>query len=586
MQNNKKYNPNEEWKASWNVVDDIPFHDRVRNVFNRVAGMLTNSLGPDGKNTIIEKFGDIHITKDGWNILKKIQFNESFDNTIVQLLVNIAAQVVIKVGDGSTSSIVAANELLKSIESAPELQKVRPKLLVDTLAKIAEQISSEILIRSKKIDISTPEGLDEIYRLALVSTNADHPIANMIKTIYAETLNPSIEFLKSRTNRTYFEISEGYQSPVTFLDTIYINNSEDGTCDITNPLILMFDHRIDKENHFDPIISTVAEMALKANRRLVVIAPQYDNNLLNHIRTTSSIEMRSRNTTQTVYCRVALVSNAFQESFNDFSIMTGAQIIHEVDMMELLRGPQEKEEVIDGVVTMVPQPYTPPSIDPYIGEVDRISIGGMTSTITGFPKRNETMYKIVTDDALAKYNKAEASNAELNVPNPEVYDLKKRVAKLRGKMGIVYVGGNSSLEKVANFDLVEDAVRACESAFNYGYNIGGNLIIPIVIEDLITEVHDETEKLIYELFSNAFKSVFAKVLTNRYTTEGKEHVEYIVERSVRERKVFNLITEEYSEAVINPCLTDMEITKAVTSIIALIMGSNQFLTIHPDTEME
>jgi chaperonin GroEL len=560
----------EKQKLSWNVVDESTFRARVRNVFNKVAVMMTNSLGPDGSNTVIEKFGDIHITKDGWNILKKIHFNDSIDNTILQLLVNIAAQVVIKVGDGSTSSIVAANELLKSIEAVPELQRVRPKQLIDSLSKIANNISAEILARSKKIDISTEEGLDEIYRLALVSTNGEHPIADMIRTIYRESGNPSIEYIKSRTNRSHYDIIDGYQAPISFMDNLYINNSDDGTCDITKPLILMFDHRIDKEDHFDKIISHVINVSTQANRRLVVIAPRYEDNLLKYIQTSSNIEIRSRQTTQVVYARASLVNNLFQDFYNDFSIMTGGQIIRENDMVEAFREREENE--------------APFNLDPYIGEVDKISIGGMNTTIGGFPQKNEGMYQIAVADAVTKYNKVEASNAELNVPNPDIYDLKKRVAKLKGKMGIIYVGGNSSLEKVANFDLVEDAVRASESAFNYGYNIGGNLIIPIVIKDLITQTEDKTEKLIYELFSEAFRAVFARVIHNKYFDWEPEAIAELVNNSVEQQKVYDLITDKYSADVINPSHTDIEITKAVTSIVALLMGANQFLSIQSNTE--
>jgi len=571
--------------SKWNVIDRDTFRNRVRAVFESVAGMLKNTLGPAGSNTIIERFGDVHITKDGWNILKKIQFSESIDNTIMQLLVNIAAQVVIKVGDGSTSSIVAANQLLKTIESDPVLSKIRPKDLIDSLTKVAERISVEILKRSKKIDIETTEGLNEIYKLAFVSTNGDDKIARMIREIYEKTKNPSIEYVKSRTNRTFFEIIDGYQAPISYLDTIYINNSDDGTCEINNPLILMFDHRVDRENHFEHVIQHVIQVAMQSGRRLVVIAPRYDETFLNYLRSTVQLEVKASRTTQVVYARATLVNNLQHEFYNDFSIMAGCRIFRENDMRELL-GLNEEDESEEGQENKKEKLFP---LDDFVGEVKKITIGPSVTTISGFVKRNEELYKVALTDAITKYKKAEETNMELNVPNPEVYDLKKRVSKLAGKMGVIHVGGNSSLEKGANFDLVEDAVRACESAFNYGYNIGGNLIIPIIIKDLIKETMEvEYEETIYTLFSKAFRSVFSIVLKNGFegTSLSDEEIMQIVDKCVEDQKVYNLITHQYSSDVINPCFTDIEITKAATSIVALIMGSNQFLTIKSDTDIE
>lgn len=553
---------------SWNVVDEEEFKTRVRNVFKVVAGMLTRTLGPGGSNTIIEKFGDIVITKDGWNIVKKIQFAESIDNTIMHLLVNICAQVVIKVGDGSTSSVVAANEVLLSIESVPELLDIRPKDLSDLLSKIALKISEEILRRSTKIDPSNnPQWTNDVYRLALVSTNNDVSIASMIQDIYKLTVNPNIDYIKSDTNRTHYEIIEGYQAHISFMDNGYINNPSDGTCDINAPIILMFDHKIDKENHYDLVIVPVLQKAIQENRQVVVIAPRYDDFLLSNIRTQFNIEVKSTGKSTVVYARAALVNKLYQEFYSDFSIMTGGRVISENDMIGIINATTE-------------------TIDEFIGYADYISIGGVTTTIKGFPLRNQNMYDIARNDAIAKYHILQASNEELNIVTPELYEMKKRISKLTCLMGIIYVGGNSSLEKSAYFDLVEDAVRSCESAFSYGYNIGGNLIIPIIIEDLIVTAQTDGEKLIYQLFSDAFRAVFAKVVKNQYKRMSDDDVYAIVDQSIAQKECFNLVTGEYSTEVINPCFTDIEIIKACTSIVSLLMSSNQFLTINTHSDIK
>ena len=551
----------------WNVIGEASFRDRVRRVFEQVANMIKNTLGPYGANTIIERFGEMHITKDGWQILKKIHFEDPTDQNIHQLLLNISAQVVIKVGDGSTSSIVAANQILRELEAHPELKKIRPKDLLDRLAYVASVVGEVIFNMSTKIDQEKDPSLNDIYRLAMISTNGDKEISEIIQKIYQETGNPFIEFVKSKTNRTHYEIVDGYQALISYGDTIYANN-EDGTCNIDHPMILMFDHRLDKETHYDKIIKPALALATQQGRRLVVIAPHYDQYLLNAIRTQANIEYKGMGTTTAVYCRVTLTNNMFQEQFNDFAIMTGGEIIRETTLEELHNGDE--------------------TVDRFIGEVEKISIGPQKTLIRGFFKRNENMYKIAMTDALAKYKRVEETHREMNIVNSELYELKKRISKLKGRMGVIHVGGGSSLEKTSNMDLVEDAIKACESAFNYGYNIGGNLIIPIAIRKIIQEkLVDESYNDILLILEKAFRNVFTKVLENKYGSEyDKEQLNEIIDSAIEKKLCFDLISEQYSEDVINPCFTDIEILKAATSIVALLLSSNQYVSINVQAKEE
>jgi chaperonin GroEL (HSP60 family) len=356
----------------------------------------------------------------------------------MQLLIRISAQVVIKVGDGSTSSIVAANSILNMLKEDDDLKKVRPKELMDMLNSCVDVLSDKILSSSIKINKDNDPDFEEIYKLAMISTNGDENVSKIIQEIYKVTANPSIEFVQSKTNKTYYEIVEGYKANITYLDTIFANN-DDGNCVIEKPLILMFDHKIDVEGNL-PIIQSVVQRSFEENRRLVVVAPNFDRYLLDNIRTSINMEFKARGTSQIVYTRVSLINNLMQEYFNDFAVMTGGTIIRESNLKDLQEG------------TL--------NINDFIGEVENMTIGDKTTLIRGFIARRDDMYKIVMNDALAKYKKVEENHREMGIVNSELYDLKQRVSKLKGCMGIIYVGGNSSLEKLSNFDLVEDAVKA------------------------------------------------------------------------------------------------------------------------------
>lgn len=563
----------------WNVISEDNYRQRARDVFEQVAEMLKNTLGPYGSTTIIEQFGEMYITKDGWNILQKIHFDDPTDNNILQLLRNISAQVVVKVGDGSTSSIVAANQILKQLESNDELKKIRPKELLDVLSKCADKISESIQAQAFKIDVESDPEFTQIYKLAMISTNGNEQVSRMIQTIYKETSNPFIEYLNSKTNRTHHEIVEGYQILGKYLDTLYVN-TDDGTCEIDNPIIIMFDHVVQRDLHLSKIIGPLEMTCAEMGRRLVVIAPHYDKAVMDHLRIFANAEAKQTGTTRTVFALAQLPTGMHQELYSDFAVMTGGTIIAENHIPGIL------EEVNN--------------IQDLIGTVERISIGKQDTIISGFGNRNENMYNITVHNAVAKYKEVAQTHSELNIVNSELYELKKRVSKLRSKMGRIYVGGNSGLDKKANKDLVDDAVKACESAFNYGYNIGGNLIIPIAINAI--EPATREEEIIFGLLGDAFRNVFTKVLLNKYKevaepaepkkkslfrrifemeefTKAPVDIDEILDECIYSQRCYDLVKDEYSTDVINPSHTDIEILKAATSIVALLLSSNQYISI-------
>lgn len=557
-------------KYEWNVIDKSQYKERVLGVFNQVSSSLETTLGPCGGPTTISTFADMHITKDGWSVIKNIYFKDKINNDICKMLLDIAAQVVIKVGDGSTSSIVAANALLKNLEELQLVSKLRSRDLENLITNCVNNLTDKIKENSTKIDKNEGTTLEEIYNLALISTNGDNAVAKLIQEIYLQTGNSTIEYLQSKTNETHSEIVEGFKSQISYLDDIYINNDE-RTCNIDNPVLLMFDHKIGTE-HYAHFIQPAIQSALQSNRRLVVIAPYYDNFLLEQIKKVANSEFKSMGITSVVYARSSMYNNAAQTQYNDFSMMAGATMITEAFLREAYEKTEKGEPAIE--------------LADIIGEVEKISIGTKTSLIQGFYKRDENMYQLILNSATASARNIEIQNLERNIVTTEVYDSKQRVARLRGKIGIIHVGGNSTLAKVSNKDLVEDAVKACESAYNHGYNIGGNLVIPIYATELMDNTTSEEEKLIYKIFIDSFREVFKKVLKNKFNCidDKDDDIEKIIDNCITERTCYDLTTEQYSSSIINSCLTDIEILKAATSILIMIVSSNQYIAIMPNVE--
>lgn len=562
-------------QSNWNVISEYEFKSRINNIFERVADALSKTLGPYGSTTIIEQYGEMHITKDGWQVLKNIKFDNVIDNNILLMLQRISSQVVIKVGDGSTSSIIAANEILNELNKSNVFKTYRPKDVMDILIACTTKIVEAIYNESIKINT---DNYDEIYRLAYVSTNGDEQIANIVKDIYEKTGNPSIDYVKSKTNKTSYEIIDGYRTNVTYLDNLYVNN-DDGTCVVENPAILIFDHKIDVDTSL-PIISAAMNKITceNENRKLVVVAPYYDKYLLEIIRQRAVMEYKQRGTTTIIYTRATLINNISHEMYNDFSVLCGSQIISE----------QFANEINDENITE------------YLGGVERMVIGPVSTLIKGFVCRNENMYNKIVSDATVKYNNALIENQSRGIVDIKLNEYKQRLTKLHCSMGIISVGGNSELEKAANVDLVDDAVKACESAYNYGYNIGGSLIIPRVITNImqnddLVEIKEkfgtELTDIIFNIIKIAFINVYATVLTNKYRYDDSTDLGAICEiinntEELGYTKCYDLINDEFSDKIINSCETDIEILKASISIISLLTSSNQYISIMTNSDNE
>ena len=550
----------------WNIVTEAEFKESVREVFEMVSDALAHTLGPFGSTTIIEQHGEVHITKDGWNVLKSIRYANMIDNNILSLLKRISAQVVGKVGDGSTSSIVAANEVLKAIESSDILKHMRPKEVVDVLSKCVDKIIERIYANAIPVN---KENYDEIYHMAHVATNGDDEIASMIHEIYKETGNPVIEYVKSKTGKTSMEITEGYRGNISYLDAIYATN-DSGKCELQKPYFLMFDFKIDKETTL-PIISAAAMHAAQNGSRLVVVAPNYDKFLVDYIRVTTNQEFKSRATSLVVYTKATLISNLTQEMYRDFAMMVGAEIINEEYVLPSLENGQVQPSDIEDIAG-------------YLGQVEHATIDAEATYVEGYIARNKNRYDLYLQNAEHNLAAKEEDNMTRGIIDEKANEYKTRVRRLRGSIGVINVGGVTTLEQKAKYDLVDDAVKACESAFLYGYNIGGNLVIPRHAIDIINESVDNkdaempvVELEVYRALANAFTEVYSRVLRNAQMDESD--IEKTVERCLVDGNIYDLVKEEFSNDIINPCATDVEILKATVSIVSLLVSSNQYVSL-------
>ena len=568
----------------WNVIGKEDFKERLLTVFGMVSDAIINTLGPYGSQVIIDEYGEPHITKDGWSLLRRLRFDddEMVLNNILSMLIRIAGPVVSTVGDGSSSSIAMSNVLYKNLVEDERINSLRSKEKQDLLIEAAHLISQ--VIQENAIEVDKTGDVNEIYKLAHVSTNGNDDIANMIQDIYKKTGNPTIYYKEAKGAETSYEIIEGYKLNAALLDSIFIT-SDEGNCEVQDPYFIMFDHKIDNNKYYPVIIQSALNIARNENRKLVVMAPYISRNYLMAIAHDTKARFNAFGDTDIIYTHVSTASNVLMDYYSDFAMLTGGQLITEMDYEKYVEIDRYKEECdkegkeYDGVKVNEFE------IKTFIGQSKFVSINMKDMTASGLDYKKENLYGIHMKKAIADYEAMRESNRELNRLDVKEYELKQRVSKLKCSIGNISVGGMTSLERQANLDLVEDAVKATESAYVYGYNIGGSLAITQAVYSILRKLKEEgkEDSNIYHvcsLIGASATAVYSLVLSNKYEDDANKVDEIIVE-SLKSNKIYDLVKDEYSTDIINSCRTDIEILKTSISVVSLLLSSSLFVSINP-----
>lgn len=576
----------------WNVIPKEDFQIRSQNLFTSVANTLKNTLGPYGSTSIIETHNDYKVTKDGWNVLKSLHFNNPVEENILMLLVNIAQRVVRKVGDGSTSSVVAANYLLQTLTEASNNMNIRSKELLKTLEKVTALLEEEILHNTRRIDVNGD--FQEIYDLAHVSTNGDDEIANLLKEAYQATRSTSVHFTKSRSYKNELEIIDGYQSKIGYLDPTFVNTDND-TGDYTNIDVIMFDHILEREYHFDFLLEAINK-AREKQIGILLIAPNFDSAMHETFAAICNQERSQTGKHHFLVGRAVMTNNHDANMFKDLSALVGAKIVTENVVNEFNKKRIPREEREKGFNTRLAgeaNEYIDTNPLNYVGHVGRISLGKRSTLFQDFTHRNENEFELCLQDAKAKLKAQQELDEETAIINQDGHHLEERLIKLNCKTALIKAGGRTTLEKGANYDLLEDAVKACASAFKDGYTYGGNLSISVACTNVLDKhakgdiTLSDTETVIIKSIFEAFKNVFNDVLSNANLVDGEFDYTYeaLVEKAMDGNGCFNIVTAEYDNKVINPSMTDIEILKGAISIVSLMVSSNQYISITPNINL-
>lgn len=424
-----------------NKNDLIKFEEDAREEILSGAEILYNAvsmtLGAKGRNVVIKQ-GDLEpfITKDGVTVARNVDVQDFMKKGAVQIIRRTAEKTNEVAGDGTTTSVVIAYNLLK--ESIKVLNKKWYKSRINSIS-FKRGIDKALERVIKKLDILKDMNFD-IYDVATISANGDTEIAELIKEAFEMVGKDGIVgFEESPSNKSFIERDEGLQFDNGYVSNYFVTNPEKNTASYKKSLLVIIDAEL--ENMSDIVYYAMA--AEKKGMPLVVIAHKFGQEVINSF-AKSKVERGFKG----ILIEAPFYGEERTQILNDIGVMTNTTVLSE-RMGTLTRlGLKGKNPE-----ARVEYAYR------YIGQINKIDCG----------KHSTSIYYNIKDDYI---NVLKASYKETQ----EEF-INRRIAMLTGGVAVINVGGNSSTEVKERIDRVEDAVNAARAALNNGVVAGGGIAL-------------------------------------------------------------------------------------------------------------
>ncbi len=415
------------------MAKDIKFNVEARDLLKRGVDQLANAvkvtLGPKGRNVIIEKkFGAPQISKDGVTVAKEIELEDHFENTGAQLVKSVASKTGDDAGDGTTTATILAQSIinvgLKNVTAG-----ANPMDLKRGIDKAVAAVVEYIKNTSEKVY----DNYDKIEQVAAVSANNDPEIGKLLADAMRKVSKDGVITIEeSKSRDTHIGVVEGMQFDRGYLSSYFVTDTDKMECVMENPYILIYDKKISNLKDFLPILQPAAE----SGRPLLVIAEDVDSEAL-----TTLVVNRLRSNLKICAVKAPGFGDRRKAMLEDIAVLTGGLVISEEKGLKLEQATLEM-----------------------LGTCDKVVIS----------KDNTTIVNGAGDKQLIADRVAQIKNEIANTTSS--YDkekLQERLAKLAGGVAVLYVGANSEVEMKEKKDRVDDALCATRAAIEEGVVAGG-----------------------------------------------------------------------------------------------------------------
>ncbi|HAB35965.1 MAG TPA: chaperonin GroEL [Cryomorphaceae bacterium] len=521
---------------------DVSARDGLRAGVDALANAVKVTLGPKGRNVIIEKsFGAPTVTKDGVSVAKEIQLEDKIQNLGAQMVKEVASKTADSAGDGTTTATVLAQAIVnhghRNVAAG-----ANPMDLKRGIDKAVAAVVSEL----KTMAVEVGDNNQKIEQVASISANNDPAIGSLIAEAMAKVKKEGVITVEeAKGTETYVDVVEGMQFDRGYLSAYFVTNTDKMIADIEHPFILIYDKKISTMKELLPILEPVAQ----TGKPLVIIAEDVDGEALGTL-----VVNKIRGALKVAAVKAPGFGDRRKAMLEDIAILTGGTVISEE------RGFKLENATLD-----------------MLGTAEKVSIDKDNTTIVNGAGSG--------DDIAARVGQIK-SQIETTTSDYDREKLQERLAKLAGGVAVLYVGAASEVEMKEKKDRVEDALAATRAAIEEGIVPGGGVALvraSHVLDGLQGANIDETTGI--KIIARAIEEPLRQIVGNA-GLEGS-----VVVAKVKEGKAdfgFNAKSDEYCSmyeaGIIDPTKVTRVALENAASVASLLLTTEATIVELPKKE--
>jgi chaperonin GroEL len=499
-----------------------------------LADAVKVTLGPAGRNVLLQKGNGAHITKDGVSVAKEVQLENPYMNMGVQLVKEVSQKTADEAGDGTTTATVLAQAIASEGFKLVE-EGTNPVYLKRGMDKAVEVVVSELDKQSIKVG-------DKVEQIATISANGDENIGKLISDAFDKVGKDGVITVEeSKGIETSMEIVDGMQFDKGFLSTHFATNTEKIIAELENPYILLYDGRINNMNDILKLLEGVAQ----ASKPLVIIADDVEGEVLGTL-----VVNKLRGALNVCAVKAPAFGDRKKEMMKDIATVTGGTFIQ----------PEIGQKLEDVTLDM-------------LGIAEKVVVSKDTTTIVNGAGSTEEIservqsIKTQIDESQSDYEKEK---------------MQERLAKLAGGVAVLYIGAGSEDELKEKKDRDDDALQATKAAMEEGVVEGGGIALLRTIKEVANlKLDSEAEQNGVNVILSALESPFRQILINGgwNVEDGLGHLD---------GKGFNAkdgtYVDMYEAGIIDPKKVTRTAIQNASSVVGMILTTECMIVDKPSKE--
>lgn len=569
--------------------------EKLRNIqsitLNQTKDFLSKTFGPMGSNTKIVKGAQqseisSSYSKDGLKVLSNIINSAPIEASIVDELVSVTRAVEKEVGDGTTSTVILSSIIFDKLTKIEKKYKIPPFQLCRIFQNIVDKIKDDILSRKRECT------LEDIYNIAMISTNANTVVSENIANIYKQYgMNVELTAGISNTNDSVLKVYDGLTITEGMSDPVYINNKANNTAEIRNANIYHFVDPVDsmdmialfeailKNNIYEPLnnqedpiptVITCPKLSKDMAATLKILA--------NHLYQFNEAGAESAKPPILIITDVIASDEVIMD---DIANLCGCKSIH-----KYIDSKAYEKDVANGIAPTVE------NITEFAGKAELVVADSKkTKFINPLHMVGEDGEKDPIYTAMVNFLETEIEQCKDSENAGTVGLLKKRLSALKANMVDYLVGGVTIAERDMEKDLVEDAIKNCKSASLYGVGNAANFEGMLSALNIYSEIfNDESSNDIEEDIAKIIFSAYVEITSILYSTvelDENKVKDYII-KSLKLGRPYNISSgilpkdDDKNPDVLCSIMLDINILDTISKIITMMVTCNQCLLQHPN----